>query len=331
MHVELTDRRGIDRTAHGFKGERPVVDILLSTYNGEAYLREQLESILTQTYPNWRILFRDDGSSDGTTAILSEYRQRYAERFICVDSSCEHLGVVQSYSRLLMKSTAPLVMFSDQDDVWKKDKITNMVDVALQLMREDPAMPFLIHSDLTVVDRNLRIIAPSFWRYERIRPTRNGFSNILLKNTVTGCAAMINSCLRDICGTIPKEAIMHDWWVALLAAAVGIIVPLPYPTVFYRQHGRNEIGASRRGLNYYIARVSRLPESRVINRALARQASVFIQQYYGVIPPHSLATARAFSTVYERNRLFRVPCLVRNRLAKANAIQTLAFYVSSLL
>ncbi|MCL6445297.1 MAG: glycosyltransferase family 2 protein [Alicyclobacillus sp.] len=310
------------------RNEQPLVEILLSIYNGERFLRDQLDSLLEQSYKNWRVLFRDDGSSDASVTILTEYARRYPDKFLCVDPSRAALGVVRSYSRLLAMSTAPFVMFCDQDDVWLREKIDLMVETAVKVEGVNRGKAILVHTDLVVVDSTLNIIAPSMWEYQKLNVRNNAFTRLLLQNNVTGCAMMVNSIVRDICGIIPDDAMMHDWWLALVAACFGEIVFLSEKTVLYRQHGQNRVGANRYRKRYLLSRLVKFEESKRMNLKLAKQARAFAHQYGSMMSPALQSAAMALATAYESSRMRRVVRLARKGFSKSGLLRTLGFYVS---
>jgi glycosyltransferase involved in cell wall biosynthesis len=219
--------------------------VLLATYNGSAFLEAQLASLDAQDYPRWRLLARDDGSTDATPQILRAWAARHPGRIALLEDSAGRQGVVGNFSRLLAAGDATWFMFCDQDDFWLPDKLSafagRMAALESRLGRDTP---ILIHSDLAVVDRDLASLAPSFWRRQRLDVRRGGrFRALLRRNVVTGCACMGNAALRRLAVPVPAEALMHDWWLALVAAAAGHVEVLDRATVLYRQHEANEIGS----------------------------------------------------------------------------------------
>lgn len=216
--------------------------ILLSTYNGEKYLAQQLESIISQTFTDWTLLIRDDGSSDKTLSIIKNYIAKDPRIILSVDNY-GNLGVKKSFSTLLHAATnrtEPYIFFSDQDDVWLPEKLASQFNL---LTTESNAIPTLIHSDLCLVDRNLNVLFPSFLQYEKLqRNTSSPLNTLLINNYVTGCTVGINRALLNLAYPIPETTFMHDWWCALCAAAIGKIIFDPKITILYRQHGNNVIG-----------------------------------------------------------------------------------------
>ena len=238
-------------------GDTPTVALLLSTYNGESFLAAQLDSLLRQTHGNFLVVARDDGSTDGTPAILENYRRAHPALFFLLKDDAGNRGPSASFSLLceyVLENRARLAAgrlvacFCDQDDVWADDKLEVQLAALLEAEAGDSAKPVLVHSDLTVVDESLAEIDASFARYQGLETDRRSFPNLAISNLVTGCTAMFNEALMAIALPVPKRAIMHDWWFAMAAAAFGELVFLPQPLIKYRQHGSNTIGAKPRPL-----------------------------------------------------------------------------------
>jgi len=223
-----------------------MIDILLAVYNGQNYIRQQIESILAQTYSDWQLLIRDDGSQDKTMIIIEDYIARFPDRIkLITDKEC-HLGASLNFGKLLEYTDTEYIMFSDQDDIW----LPNKVEMTLNAMKAAelvyPDKPILIHTDLQVMDSELNTIANSLWSYQKLFPEAgDDLSKIMAQNVVTGCAMMINKRAKAVSIPVPPEAIMYDWWLALNVCRHGKIVYVSIPTVLYRQHSRNQLGAQK--------------------------------------------------------------------------------------
>jgi glycosyltransferase involved in cell wall biosynthesis len=229
------------------------IAVLLSTYNGEKFLAEQLDSLLAQSHKSFILVVRDDGSHDRTVSILESYASAHSERIRLLPRDGENLGASAGFAFLVdyvlnnkesLGLTSSYMMFCDQDDTWYPQKIEKQL--ALMLATEagnDSVLPILVHSDLEVVSEQNAVIAKSLINYQGLEIQRNSFPNLVISNLVTGCTALINESLAEKALPIPENAIMHDWWLALVATAFGKLVYLDSPLVHYRQHGNNTIGA----------------------------------------------------------------------------------------
>jgi rhamnosyltransferase len=222
------------------------VVIVLSSYNGAEFIAEQIESIRRQSFTGWRLLVRDDGSSDETPSIV-ERLARMDPRIHLLRDDDGNLGVAASFGVLLERAAelkAGYVAFADQDDVWQPHKLARELELLQRREVETgPATPLLVHSDLTVVAEDLHVIHPSFLRFQHLRhQVEWPIGAMLVQNFVTGSTALFNNALLRAAVPMP-QVVMHDWWLALCAAALGEILYLPEATVLYRQHDRNTIGS----------------------------------------------------------------------------------------
>jgi glycosyltransferase involved in cell wall biosynthesis len=222
------------------------INILLSTYNGEKYLREQFDSLLNQTYSDWVLIVRDDGSIDNTLSIIEEYQKKYPEKIEKLSDTTGNAGVIRSFEILLKNSSADYILFCDQDDVWLPQKI----ELSFQKMQEMESLygkiPLLVHTDLMIVDENLQVIHDSFWKSAGIQPkVLDGNIHFLaLCNSVTGCTVMINKEAKNKILPFPNKIKMHDEWMGICTMKHGKMDYLPIPTIKYRQHGKNQCGAA---------------------------------------------------------------------------------------
>ena len=262
-----------------------MIDILLSAYNGEAFLKEQLDSILNQTYKDFKLIIRDDGSTDSTVDIIMDYVRKYSSKVIYINNGDAgrnnsgnenekgHLGFNLSYNELLGYSTADYVMFSDQDDVWLHRKIELSFERIKELEKRFPDKPVLVHSDLTVVNKDLKIIRNSFFKHIGINQFKNSLNRLIMQNTVTGCAVIMNKNLINIAMPISEEVFFYDHWFALVAKIFGIIDVINEPLILYRQHGSNVIGAGASNIQKLLNKVG-------IVKDLYRQGCLLYKRYY---------------------------------------------------
>lgn len=227
----------------GATGKR--VFIVMATYNGARYVEEQIKSIQKQNFQNWVLLVRDDGSRDDTSQRVAMMAQHDPRIKLLVDD-LGNQGPIGNFAVLMeaaLQADADYLFFADQDDIWHPEKLSLMLAAMGELQAKLPTMPLLVHCDLEVVDEKLRPIAESFKRYSGLSPDDADLGVLLCQNQVTGCACMINRSLLELACPVPHTVLMHDWWVALLAAASGRVGYIPLALVKYRQHSGNVLGA----------------------------------------------------------------------------------------
>jgi glycosyltransferase involved in cell wall biosynthesis len=249
-----------------------VVEVLLSTYNGERYLREQLESVWGQSYPDVVLSVRDDGSSDGTLALLDGLLSGRSRTKLVMGA---HLGAAQSFMSLLRSvgASTSYAAFCDQDDVWAPDKLEVAVS-ALQGL-EEPGLPALYCSAVTLVREDLTEVKV----YRRC--TRGpSFENALVENIATGCTIVFNRTAIDLLSRHrPEHLLMHDAWCYLVIAGCGQVVYDRVPHVLYRLHRANAIGVGTTLWSEWAGRVRRqLQQGK--DRVLTSQAEE-LRELYG--------------------------------------------------
>ena len=222
-----------------------MIDILMATYNGEAFLEEQLNSIINQSYTKWRLLVRDDCSTDGTAAILQKYEVMYPEK-ISVIINKERTGSAKAnFFKLLHDAKSKYIMFFDQDDIWKRNKIEITLRKMRQLEKKNgDNIPILVATDLEVVDAKGNQLDKSFLHYMNL-PRNISLQHLLIQNNITGCTVMINRKLCDMLKKVKdvEKIVMHDHFAGLVAVAFGKAALLRETTIQYRQHEKNSVGA----------------------------------------------------------------------------------------
>ncbi|MFD1421200.1 glycosyltransferase family 2 protein [Lactiplantibacillus songbeiensis] len=273
---------------------KATVAILLSTYNGEKYLKSQIESIRQQSYRDWRLYIRDDGSVDGTQSIIRDFVTKDNRIFWINASKQINLGVKQSFFELLSYKQANYYMFCDQDDVWLPTKIS----VTIQQMNLDNSIPQLTFTDLRLVDQNLSTINSQVLKSIDI-DTWLTKDNLVFDNIVTGCTVMINDALKK--EALPVDSakiVMHDWWFAIIASQIGQIHFVDEPTILYRQHGDNQVGINANFFNKikklkniisFKEQVKlQIMQSKLAFNMLNIRPSVQIQQFFNVASSSNL-------------------------------------------
>ncbi|MCT3524538.1 glycosyltransferase family 2 protein [Latilactobacillus curvatus] len=303
------------------------IAILLSTYNGERFLEEQIESIIKQSNQQWTLYIRDDGSTDKTLDILGRYQADDRIQWIN-ENKPQNLRVIGSFLKLLESAEADYYMFCDQDDVWLSDKVQVTLNKMLTLEAENKQQPILVHTDLRIVDQDLKATSESMIKTQNLDP-QPSFGRLLVQNSITGCTMMINQNLKDRCVGLDFTKIrMHDWWFALVASAFGTIGYVPQATILYRQHGDNEVGA-KNSLSELMSRKHLFAQTKQMIQLAMAQATEFVADYPNLTDDkvemvHFYTNVKNYSKV-ERYRKMRTYGLLKNGSGRN------AFYVFQML
>ena len=292
----------------------PLIDILMATYNGERFVGEQIESIQAQTYGNWRLLVSDDCSSDGTLDVVCRYAAE-DERIRIVSEDVRYGGAKENFFALMSKTDAPYAMFCDQDDVWLPEKIEkSLTAVALKELEIGDNFPVALYTDMTVVDAGLCTLADSFLDQERKKYLNGDLHGFLSISGAAGCTMLFNRTLVDVvgCGNF-SAALMHDWWLAIVASSCGALIYFDEPTVLYRQHGDNELGADSYS---FWKRACNFAESRNKYWLSCEQARDIAKRYGAYMRPASSALVSAYASQLEYGFFKSLGNLQRHRLLK---------------
>ena len=220
------------------------IAVLLATYNGGKFLREQLDSLFNQTNQEFRLVIHDDGSTDDTVSIINEYRNRYPDRVeIFYGESCG--GPKENFLWMLGRVEADYYLLCDQDDVWLPKKLQKSLE-ALHSVEDN--QPICVFTDMKVVDEELNVISDSFIRYIGRTPNNISYTQIIIDNPAAGCTMCFNRKLRDLVVEVAPQLDlakipMHDALILEIGAIMGKVVAIDEPLAYYRQTGHNAMGA----------------------------------------------------------------------------------------
>lgn len=295
------------------------VQILLSTWNGEAWLPELLESLEQQTFSDWELLVRDDGSTDQTVKLLLAWQQKCPDRMTRLDLEGQHLGSTASFSHLVTVSDAPYLMFCDQDDVWFPEKIAMEYESMQRLSAQHgERVPLLVHTDLALINENKLLMNGSFWKWRGfdVHQQKQGY---LLTNTVTGCATIFNRAAADKAFPVSVGVQHHDRWLGLVCAWFGVVHPLERASLLYRQHDDNAVGA---GLTHYQHVSPRSVSERLAN--WSAQAEVFLKRFGDELEAKDYWLVEALADLRHLKGWERRRQIVRHRLFKPGVMASLA-------
>lgn len=303
-----------------------MVTILLAVYNGEKYLKEQIESLLNQTVKDIKIVIRDDGSTDNSIGIINEFYARFPDK-ISVITGAPTGSAKQNFAELLAACDDDYIMFCDQDDVWYPYK----VELTLISMKKAEAgkknKPVLVHTNLAVVDEKLNVISSSFFDYQKISRVMS-LPQLLVQNNVTGCTVMINHALKEKCGDIPSECIMHDWWLALVATAFGKIDYTREATMYYRQHSGNQVGAKASyGIAFIKRKLATLNEVRKNYNATYTQAKAFLERYGDCLTQKQYDMIKTYCEIPNMCKLKKIKVVNKYGFKKCTRLRVIGQYI----
>lgn len=303
-------------------------DVILAVWNGARYLSAMLDSLLSQTTRDFNILARDDGSRDGSLAILENYKPRFDGRLRVIAG--EPSGSATANFAILMRETkADYVLFADQDDVWKPEK----VELSLRSLKEAEAKygrstPIYFATDITVVNEDLQVISASYWKWKRLRPSMmSSLSQSLICVPIQGMASGINRALLDLANPVAEKAISHDWWTQLIAAAMGKVICDPTSTALYRVHGGNASIPKQVGVVPYLKLGL---DASFLRRGLGRrieQANALADALAGRMPPDQMKIIRRFTKLQSQGFVRRRWTLISGNYLYHDLVRSVATFV----
>lgn len=297
-----------------------MVDILLATYNGGRFLREQLDSIFNQTFTDWHIIVSDDGSTDNTIEILNEYIKKFPDKMTMVFSNTHFGNARDNFFYLMKHANSKYIMFCDQDDYWLPNKIEKTLNF---LKIHENGNPTLVYSDLEVVDEFLNTISYSFIKYQKLNLKKVTFNSLIMENVVAGCTMMINSSLKNIALNYrnSENIIMHDWWLALIAEKFGNLVFLDDTLIKYRQHSNNSVGAQKVGSFLYI--LNKFKKIQISLSKKQQQAKEFLNQFENKLDSQSKLILNQYINILQKGKLHRIYFYFKNNMIMSGFLKNI--------
>ncbi|MEI2683246.1 glycosyltransferase family 2 protein [Erwinia aphidicola] len=221
------------------------VAVLLSTYNGQEFLKEQLDSLISQNNNNFKVFIRDDGSNDKTLNICRDYQERYDDKFLVLDDDLGNLGVTRSFEKLMQTVNSELYMFCDQDDIWLPNKINSAIshynDFANKYSKERPVM---FYTDLIPFKDSNTIISNSYLKLINA-DTNPELDDLIFSVPTWGCTCIFNAAMKDKALPMPRYIRYHDGWLCLLAYLSNSLIYIDECDIYYRLHDKNSSNASK--------------------------------------------------------------------------------------
>ena len=313
----------------------PTIDIALASYNGEKYIRDQIVSILSNNididdFSLGSIIISDNMSTDHTAKIVSEISEQHPKVKLFENRK---RGIINNFSYALAQTNADYVMLSDQDDIWLNNKVQLSIQKLLELESvSGKDVPLLVFTDLAVTDSELSISYPSFFKSQHIDPENYRYAkNIFLSNVAPGCTMIVNRKLLEMAMPFPADAVVHDWWLMLVGSILGEVACIKEPTMLYRQHGGNQIGApTKRYRRMIFSPFENFKQAGNRLKDAGRQAMAFRQRFPHVSKDH--AVSMDFLADFERmSKLKRLQGLIEKRIEHRTMIRTLNLYALALI
>lgn len=305
-------------------------ELLLATYNSERYLAELLESLVNQTHDDFVLVVSDDGSRDATLDIIAAFAPRFRHPPRLLEHAAPSGSAMMNFARLLEAATADYVLLVDHDDIWHPDKVASgLAQLRGVEAQRGATHPVLAHGDLRVIDGAGDVSRPSFWAMKQIDPAcSHSLRRTLIHASVVGCTTTMNRALVQACLPIPRDAVMHDWWISLIAAACGTVVFDPVPHIDYRIHGSNvsnpreaSASAAMGEANYRAVMQQKLA-------VRARQAAALAERLEATTPD-AAALARQFAQLPEIGFVARRLSILRHGFLFPGVWRNLALAVAS--
>lgn len=306
------------------KNDVAQVHIVLATYNGEKYIREQLNSLLENTYQDFSVEVCDDGSTDGTVKIVEEYMKKYGK--IRLHQNEKNLGYVMNFMEGIRRSESPYIMLCDQDDIWYADKIETTFGRMLELEQSSGAdVPLMVFTDAMNYDSETGAEMGAFHQNSRLDTRKIDTAHLFMENKCIGCTVMINGAVREYLDILPEEIRVHDWWLALICSNFGKISYINETTLQYRQHSGNMIGGS--GFTDYMKnRVSNLHRQRAAIQETFAQGKAFYVVFGNRLIGKKKKIARIFASMPDSGWIARRWHMIRFGFCKSGLIRNAALF-----
>lgn len=308
-------------------GMGSLIHIVLATYNGERFIREQLDSILEGTADDFSIEVCDDGSTDGTLEIVREYAGQY--ECIRIHENEKNLGYARNFIEGIKRSGSPYIMLCDQDDIWMPDKIARTLKAMKSLeeeCRRGDGCPLLVFTDAINYEDGTGKELGSFHQNSRLNVDKTDPAHLLMENKCIGCTVMVNAAIIPYLETVPEEIRVHDWWLALICSCFGKIGYLPETTLQYRQHHDNMIGGS--GFFSYVKnRIINLKKQRAVLEQTFAQGKAFYLLFRDRLGEKEKRAVQGFSQMEEAGPLRRRWYVVRFGFYKSGLMRNIALFL----
>jgi len=299
------------------------VHIVMATYNGAKFLKEQIDSLLQQTYKDITIEVCDDGSTDDTCEIVSQYMEQ--DDRISLHKNEKNLGYVMNFMEGIRRSDAEYIMLCDQDDIWNPNK----VELTLQRMKQEESVtkdgPILVFADAMNYNSDTGEEMGRFHENSHLDVKKVDTAHLFMENKCIGCTVMVNQQIQPYLSELPDEIRVHDWWLALICSHFGKIAYVDEPTLLYRQHGGNMIGGSSFA-DYCKSRFTAIGEQRETLKKTYRQGRAFVHMFGDKMTEEQREIAEHFAGLSQAGWLKRRKDMVKYGYTKSGITRNIGLF-----
>ena len=304
------------------------IAILLATFNGSAYLRELIHSILAQKESAFTLYISDDDSSDDTPKILEEFAKNFPEKIILLHLEKRSGGACAHFLQMLAYVDADIYLFADQDDIWAENHLQKLL-AAYEENNAKNLQPLLVFSDMSVIDASGNLLAPSFLKLEKLPQKVLPPHFYFVQNNISGCVMLFNAALKNLALHDEKKLTenlslvpMHDAFLAVTAAEFGKIIFVHSPLLKYRKHAKNSLGVQAVTQVSHIA--ERFQKQRSDFLRAENFAAFFVEYFEKKLPEKERRILEKFSKISSQKKILRWKFLAQNGFLKAGIFRRIA-------
>ncbi len=302
--------------------------ILMAVYNGQKFLKEQLDSIINQSFPFWKLIIRDDGSTDKTKEIIDEYSSR-DYRIEIITCRKGRLGACANFSELLSYAKDyKYIAFCDQDDIWMKNKLETQMSTINEIEAAHGCdIPILLYGTYFFIDaegNRIDLPVPDY-------SATSDFRYLMSHNCLYGCTMLINNKLYRYVCNIPHAAENHDYWIALIAESLKAKIQyIPEPLLLYRKHANNV--SSNVYQSSFSARLKRFirHDELIYMRRRIRMLDELLRRKQDIIDYNVLELTRGYIAAVHKGGIDIFLYCLKHRIRRYSFSKTLMFYINLL-
>lgn len=309
-----------------------MIHIIMCTYNGEKYIKEQIESILHNTITDWRLYISDDESTDNTYVIASEYAKVYPQKIILTthinvaDPSIHFLEKIKDISMIMQDND--YIMLCDQDDIWYNNKIELTLEHMSNLIKKNGnEIPLLICTDVEVVNEKKEQLSQSFRRMIHYNIKNLDAAHLLMEHKAQGCTIMINKVLADKIRELPTVATKHDMWLEMIAVTMGKVDYVDEPTMAYRRYAEQYTAGEMRFWKMVINQLKHMKDQKYMVYGLAPQTQEFLRIYGCELDHKCRELVQTFTTLEQQGFWQKRYNIIKFHMWKTGVIRNIGMMV----